>query len=141
MSIQETLVVKWPFRGKKKVMLEEAHLEKGGMTDLDKICGDDKEVCQALWHTMFYDPRKIGATLDDATKKAADFEKKGDKEQARIWYHIAGGLALWKGDVAKVEQYFGKCASMAPEMEYKLVTKIPEKAVDKAQEFYREYLK
>jgi hypothetical protein len=141
MSIQETLVVKWPFRGKKKVMLEKAHLEKVGMTDLDKICGDDKEVCQALWHTMFYDPRKIGATLDDATKKAADFEKKGDKEQARIWYHIAGGLALWKGDVAKVEQYFGKCASMAPEMEYKLVTKIPEKAVDKAQEFYREYLK
>ena len=133
--------MKWPFRGKEKEMLEEARPEKVGMTDLDKICGDDKEVCQALWHTMFYDPRKIGATLDDATKKAADFEKKGDKEQMRIWYHIAGGLALWKGDVAKVKQYFGKCASMAPEMDYKLVTKIPEKAVEKAQEFYKEYLK
>jgi hypothetical protein len=135
------LVMKWPFRGKKKGMLEDARPEKVGTTDLDKICGDDKEVCQALWHTMFYDPRKIGATLNDAAKRASDFEKKGDKERARIWYHIAGGLALWKGDVAEVKQYFGKCVSMAPEMDYKPITKIPEKAVEKAQEFYREHLK
>jgi hypothetical protein len=135
------LVVKLPFRGKKKEVPEEARSENVGMTDLDKICGDDKEVCQVLWHTMFYDPRKIAATLDDATKKAADFEKKGDKERARMWYHIAGGLALWKGDVAKVKQYFGKCATMAPEMDYKPITENPEKAVEKAQEFYREHLK
>jgi len=121
-------------------MLGEARPEKAGMTELDKICGDDKEACQALWQTMFYDPRKIGATLDDAAKKAADFEKKGDKEQARKWYHIAGGLALWKDDAPKVKQYFTKCMKLAPEMEYELITKIPEKAVAKAQEFYKKFL-
>ena len=134
-------MVKWPFGGKQKETAKEAGPTAVGVSELDSICGDDKEICQALWHTMFYDPRKIAATLDDAEKKAAGFEKKGDEERARKWYHIAGGLALWKGDVAKVKQNFGKCASLAPEMDYKLITKMPEKAVAKAAEFYKEYLK
>lgn len=134
-------MVKWPFKGEKKEAGEKALPEKAGITDLEKICGGDKEVCGALWTTMFYDPRKIGTTLDDAAKKAADYEKKDDDQQARMWYHVAGGLALWKGDVARVKQYFGKCATIAPEMNYKLITKIPEKAVEKAQEFYSKFLK
>ncbi|UCE95508.1 MAG: hypothetical protein JSV51_07225, partial [Candidatus Bathyarchaeota archaeon] len=110
------------------------------ITDLEQICGSDKETCEALWHTMFYDPRKIDVTLEDAVKKATSFETKGDEREARMWYHVAGGLALWKGDVAKVEKYFGKCAKLAPEMGYERISKIPEKAVTKAQEFYERFL-
>ncbi|MGB9134508.1 MAG: hypothetical protein WCC63_02830 [Candidatus Bathyarchaeia archaeon] len=134
-------MVKLRFRGEKKETVEKTRQEKVALTDLERTCDGDKEVCEALWHTMFYDPRKIGTSLDDAAKKASDFEKKGDSQQARMWYHVAGGLALWKGDVAKVNQYFGKCAAMAPDMDYKMITKIPERAVEKAQQFYKEHLK
>ena len=129
------------FKRKKKEKLEEIQHEKVEITDLEKICADDKEACTALRHTMFLDPRKIQATLEDAVKKAADFEKKRNSGLARVWYHIAGGLALWKGDAAKVKQYFGKCAKLAPEIDYELITKIPERAVKKAQEYYQKFLK
>lgn len=126
---------------RKKEEKEEKQIKKVGITDLEEICGNDKEVCKALWHTMFLDPRKIGTTMKEAAKKASDLEKKRKSPQARIWYHIAGGIALWKGNVAKVKEYFSKCAKLAPEMDYELITKIPEKAVAKAQEYYKKFLK
>jgi hypothetical protein len=127
--------------GKKKEKAETAGPEQPGITDLERRCSDDKEVCAALQQTMFYDPRKIPTSLDEAAKKAAGFEAEGDKQQARMWYHIAGGLALWKSDPAKVKQYFGKCADLAPDMGYKAIVRMPERAVQKAQEFYKEQLK
>jgi hypothetical protein len=129
------------FGRKKKEEKLEKQLEKVEKSKLDQVCGNDKEVCEALWHTMFYDPTKIDVTLEDAAKKAAAFEKEEESRRARIWYHVAGGLALWKGDVSKVKRYFGKCAKLAPEMDYEMITKIPEKAVEKAQEFYKKFLK
>jgi len=133
--------VKGLFKRKKKEKLEEIQPEKVEITDLEKICADDREAWTALRHTMFLDPRKIQATLEDAVKKAADFEKKGNSGSARVWYHIAGGLALWKGDAAKVKQYFGKCEKLAPEINYGLIMRIPERAVKKAQEYYQKFLK
>ncbi len=132
-------MVRWLSWGKKEEKVEKIP-EKVQATELDKACGSEKEVCKALWHTMFYDPRKINVTLEDAAKKAADFEKKGDDRQTRIWYHIAGGLALWKGDAAKVKQYFGKCTKLAPQADYETITEVPEKAVETAQEFYKKFL-
>ncbi len=124
-------------RKKKEIEVEQQEIP---VTDLENICGEDKEVCTALWHTMFLNPRKIKATLAEATKKAAEFEKKEDTNMARTWYHIAGGLALWKGDTEKVKKYFSKCAKLAPEMGYETILKIPERAVEKAQEYYKKYL-
>ncbi len=115
--------------------------EKEAVTDLEIVCGSDRDVCKALWHTMFLDPRKVGTTIEDAARKASKYEKSKDKELARIWYHIAGGLALWKGDTAKVKQYFKQCAKMAPEMDYEHVVEISDRAVEKAQEYYKKYLK
>lgn len=130
-------MVRNPFKRKK----EKKQPEEVKPTDLERICGEDKEMYKALQHTMLLDPRKVGMTMDDAAKEAAEFEKKGDNVQANVYYHIAGGLALWKGDVAKVKQYFGKCAKLSQEMDFGLITKIPERAVAKAQEYYGEYLK
>ncbi|MCW4055726.1 MAG: hypothetical protein NWE82_02950 [Candidatus Bathyarchaeota archaeon] len=128
------------FGRKKKEAVEEKKAEAIEKTQLEKICSNDKETYNALRHTMFYDPRKISETPEDALEKAKAFEKQGDTERTRIWYHVAGGLAIWKGDVAKVKQYFGKCQKLAPNMGYEQITKIPEKAVAKAQEYYKTYL-
>ncbi len=128
------------FGRKKKETVEEKKAETSEKTHLEKICASDMETYNALRHTMFYDPRKISETLENALEKAEDFEKQGDTERARIWYHVAGGLALWKGEAAKVKQYFGKCEKLAPNMGYERITKIPEKAVAKAQEYYKTYL-
>lgn len=132
-------MVRGLFKRNKKEKVE-TQIDKVRITDLDRVCGNDKKTCKALWHTMFYDPRKIDTTLENAVKKATDFEKKGNSTGARVWYHIAGGLALWKDDAPKVKQYFTKCMKLAPEMDYELITKIPEKAVVKAQEFYKKFL-
>ncbi|MEE8632224.1 MAG: hypothetical protein V3T10_02830 [Candidatus Bathyarchaeia archaeon] len=110
-------------------------------TDLDQLCNGDKELCNALWHTMFLDPRKINITLREAAKKATAFEKDKKHQNARMYYHIAGGLALWKGDESKVKKYFEKCGELAPEMNYRPIIAIPKKAVEAAAKYYKEYLK
>ena len=39
-----------------------------------------------------------------------------------------------------VKENFSKCAKLAPEMKYETIIEIPEKAVEKAQEYYKKYL-
>ncbi|UCF58684.1 MAG: hypothetical protein JSV15_06395 [Candidatus Bathyarchaeota archaeon] len=109
-------------------------------TDLEKICADDKESYEALRESMFLDPRKLDVSMKDSVEKAKSFEKQGKKVEARIWYEVAGGLGIYGGDVAKVKEYFSKCKELSPNSAYPIL-EIPEKAVGKAQEYYRKYLK
>jgi len=109
------------------------------MSALEKICKGDEEIYQALRGTMFLDPRNIGVSMKEAEKNAKDFEKKGDTLKARTWYGTAGGLAIYEGDVKKVKEYFGKCAELSSDNDYPIL-KIPERAVNKAQEYYQKYL-
>jgi hypothetical protein len=113
--------------------------EKPKLTDLEEICGDDKEVYEALFETMYLDPRKIKMTIDQALDKAKEFEKEKNVHRARVLYDIAGGLAIYEGNVAKVKQFFGKSAKLNPDYPYPLL-RIPERAVAKAKEFYEKYL-
>ena len=107
------------------------------LTTLEQICGSDKETYQALSY-MFLDPRKI----DVSTKQAADNAKKAEKEKdttsARMWYEVAGGLAIYEGDTKKVVEYYGG-AEMVTGEKY-LIVNNPDKAVAKAQEYYKQYL-
>ena len=89
---------------------------------------------------MEHKPKLKNSAGPIGAKKAASLEKKGDSKMARMWYHIAGGLALWKGDAEMVKKYFSKCAKLAPERKYETIVEIPEKAVEKAQEYYKKYL-
>lgn len=109
-------------------------------TNLEKICADDKESYEALRESMFLDPRKLDVSMKDSIEKAKSFEKQGKPVEARIWYEVAGGLGIYEGDVAKVKEYFSKCKELSPNSAYPIL-KIPEKAVGKAQEYYRKYLK
>jgi len=126
--------------GKKKedVALKEKTLEQLP-TELQRVCGNDREIYRALSEVMFLDPTKIRMTLKEAVEKATEFEKRGDKLKAKIHYEIAGGLAIYKGDVNNVKKYFEKAQKLSKEEYY--ILKIPRKAVAKAQEYYKQYLR
>lgn len=114
-------------------------LEEKEITELEEICGNDKKTYEALSETMFLDPRKIvDISLEEAVKKAEDFKKSKDMVRAKVWYEIAGGLAIYEDNVAKVKLYFGKCQELSKS--YKIL-EIPERAVEKAREYYQKHLK
>jgi hypothetical protein len=128
------------FRRKKKVEVKSTTTTTTTTTELEQICGDDKETYEALLNTMFLDPTKIGISMKEAAENAKKSEKEKDFLRARTWYEIAGGLAIYEGNVKKVEEFFGECEKFSPERKYQIL-KNPEKAVAKAQEFYKKYLK
>jgi len=115
------------------------NVERTQLTQLEQLCKDDPENYEALRDTMFLDPRKIEASLDDAVKNAKKFEKVKDKVLASLWYRIAGGLAIYEGDVAKVKEYFSKYQNLSSQKNFPIL-KNTEKAVAKAQEYYQKYL-
>jgi hypothetical protein len=109
------------------------------ITELEQLCGDDKETYEALFHTMFLDPRKVGTSMKEAADNAKKFEKAKDFVRARTWYEIAGGLAIYEGNVKKVVEFFSEIEKISPDTKYTIL-KNPEKAVAKAQEYYKQYL-
>jgi len=108
-------------------------------SELEELCGNDKETYEALFNTMFLDPRKTQISMKEAAEKARKFEKEKDLITARVWYEIAGSMAIYEGNVKKVEEFFSKCEKLSPERKYKIL-KNPKKAVAKAQEYYKKYL-
>ena len=110
------------------------------VTELERLCGGDKEMFEALFHTMFLDPRKVKVSMKEAVENAKKFEKAKDYVRAKAWYEVAGGLAIYEGDTEKVKEFFGKCEKISPEAKYSIL-KNPEKAVAKAQEYYKKHLK
>lgn len=109
-------------------------------TELEMLCGDDKETYKALLETMFLNPRKIGTPMEEAAENAKKFKRAKDFVKARTWYQIAGGLAIYEGNVKKVIEFFSECEEISPNTKY-LILKNPEKAIVKAQEYYQKYLK
>ncbi len=127
------------FKRKEKEQKIQVESEKS-LTELEQICGGDQETYEALSNAMFLDPRKIDASIGTAAKEAKKPEKAKDLVRARMWYEIAGGLAIYEGDAKKVIEYFSKSEKISPETKYPIL-KNPKKAVAKAQEYYKKYLK
>ena len=125
------------FRKKEKKIEVET---KKRITELEQLCGDDKETYEALHHTMFLDPRKPGTSMKEAAENAKKYEKAKDLVRARTWCEIAGGLAIYEGNVKKVVEFFTECEKISPDIKYTIL-KNPEKAVEKAREYYKKYLK
>jgi nitrogen regulatory protein PII-like uncharacterized protein len=88
---------------------------------------------------MFLDPRKIEISIKDAVEDAKQFEKANDLVRARAMYEVAGGLAIYEGDLDKVVEFFSKCEELLPDKKYTIL-KNPEKAIAVAQEYYKKYL-
>lgn len=108
-------------------------------TELEQLCGKDKETYEALAHSMFLDPRKIDISMKDAAEKAKQLEKEKDFVRATAMYEIAGGLAIYEGNAKKVAEYFSQCEKLS-QKKYPIL-KDPEKAVAVAHEYYEKHLK
>ena len=108
---------------KKKKKEEEIRKTEKTETELETLCGEDTEVYEALYTTILLHPQALSTSMEEAAER-------GD-------YGTAGGLALWKGDLQKVKEYFGKKAEQNGK---KLkILEIPERAIKKAQEYYTKY--
>ena len=112
--------------------------EKKRTSELEQLAGDDKTAYEALAQVMFLDPRKIEASMKQAVDNAKKAEKDGDIAKAGMWYEVAGGLAIYEGNVKKVVEYYGE-AHRVIGREYKILES-PEKAVALAQDYYKKYL-
>ena len=108
------------------------------LSELEQICGN-KEVYESLTHTMFLDPRKIELPMKEAAEKAKRFEEEKNHGRARMWYDIAGGLAIYEGNAKRVVEFFSESQRISGR-EYPIL-KTAEKAVTAAQEYYKKYLK
>lgn len=122
--------------GKKSSVPAVHKVEK--ISELEQLAGDDKITYEALAQVMFLDPRKVEASMKEAVDNAKKAEKDGDIAKAGMWYEVAGGLAIYEGNVKKVVEYYGE-ARRVIRREYKILGS-PEKAVALAQEYYKKYL-
>jgi len=77
--------------------------------------------------------------MKEAAENAERFEKERDFSKANLWYRLAGGLAIYEGNVKRVIEFFGKCEKISPGTRYSIL-KNPEKCVLKAKEYYKKYL-
>ena len=107
-------------------------------SELEQLAGDDKATYDALAQVMFLDPRKIETSMKQAVENGKKAEKDGDKAKAGMWYEVAGGLAIYEGNVKKVVEYYGEARRIIGR-DY-LILASPEKAVTLAQEYYKRYL-
>jgi hypothetical protein len=78
------------------------------ISELEKLAGDDKMTYEALAQVMFLDPRKVEASMKEAVDNAKKAENDGDIAKAGMWYEVAGGLAIYEGNVKKVVEYYSE---------------------------------
>jgi hypothetical protein len=125
------------FRKEKKSVPKPASQQTTQMSDLQELVGNDKETYDALAQTMFLNPKNIDSSMKQAAENAKKADTDGDKAKAGMWYHVAGGLAIYEGNVKKVAEYFG-IAEKITGRHYGILQN-PEKAVAVAQEYYKKF--
>ena len=108
------------------------------LSKLQEITASDAEMYQSLSRLLFLDPKKITTSLEDAVSQASNFDSMGNKTRAEVWYRIAGGIALYRGDPESVRKFFEKASSIAGDRrpEYKTIATRSQDAVNFARKFY-----
>jgi hypothetical protein len=105
---------------------------------LQEITGNDAEMYRAMSRVLFMDPKKITTSLEEAVSQAAKYETSGNKIRAEVWYRIAGGIALYRGDAESVRKFFERAASISgnSKREYGIVSSRSQEAVSIARKYY-----
>ena len=108
------------------------------LSKLQELTVGDAEMYQSLSRLLFLDPKKITTSLEDAVSQATTFDSNGNKTRAEVWYRIAGGIALYRGDSESVRKFFEKASTIAGDRrpEYKTVASRSQDAVNLARKFY-----
>jgi hypothetical protein len=124
--------------GKKPQNPQEETSEPVTMNRLQELTGSDTEMYQTLSQTLFLEPKRITIPLETVLSQASEFESKGDRIRAEVWYRIAGGISLYRADIAGVRKYFDKAASITGDsrVNYKTLSRRAEDAVNIAGKFY-----
>jgi hypothetical protein len=93
---------------------------------------------RSMSRLLFLDPKKITTSLEQAVSLAANFEQAGNKIRAEVWYRIAGGISLFKGDAEGVRKFFEKADSAggSSKPEYKTMASRAQEAVSLAKKYY-----
>ncbi|HZY93321.1 MAG TPA: hypothetical protein VFE98_00470 [Candidatus Bathyarchaeia archaeon] len=124
---------------KKKGNQDPSNVSTPALTSrLQELTGSDDGFYRAMSRLMFLDPKKITTSLEDAVKQAQDYESAGNKTRAELWYRIAGGISLYRGDIEAVRKFFQKASIVSGNArpEYDSVAKQPERAVETAKKYY-----
>ncbi len=108
------------------------------LSRLQEITSNDPEMYQSMSRLLFLDPKRITASLEEAISQATNFESTGNRTRAEVWYRIAGGIALYRGDAEGVRKFFEKAASISgnSKPEYKTAASRPQEAVSIARKYY-----
>ncbi len=108
------------------------------LTRLQEITGNDGDMYRSLSRLLFLDPKKITTSLEEAVSQATSFESTGNKTRAEVWYRIAGGIALYRGDAEAVRKFFEKASLISADAkpEYKTVASRSQEAVSIARKYY-----
>ncbi|SRR5712692_2983082 len=108
------------------------------LSKLQEITAGDDEMYRSLSRLLFLDPKKITTSLEDAISQATTFDSAGNRTRAEVWYRIAGGIALYRGDPESVRKFFEKASSIAGDRrpEYKTIASRSQDAVNLARKFY-----
>src|SRR6266851_1639298 len=108
------------------------------LSKLQEITAGDDEMYRSLSRLLFLDPKKILTSLEDAVSQATTFDSTGNRTRAEVWYRIAGGIALYRGDQDSVRKFFEKASSIAGDRrpEYKTIASRSQDAVNLARKFY-----
>jgi hypothetical protein len=124
--------------GKKKAQAQSNQSEPVVLNRLQEIVGNDAEMYQSMSRLLFLDPKKIPTSLEDAVSQASSFESAGNQLRAELWYRIAGGIALYRGDAESVRKFFEKAAQYSgnSKPEYKTVAERSSDAVSIARKYY-----
>ncbi len=128
--------------------------ESSKPSELQVICGDDRETYQALERTLLLDilshPSReysIEETLKRAKAKEEAAITEGEKTKredllysAGLDWHLAGQIALFNaalfnGDIENVKEFFGKAKELTGKP-YPILA-ILERAIEKARDFYQ----
>ena len=108
------------------------------LSKLQEITAGDDEMYRSLSGLLFLDPKKITTSLEDAVNQATAFDSAGNRTRAEVWYRIAGGISLYRGDPEGVRKFFEKASSIAGDRrpEYKTIAGRSQDAVNLARKFY-----
>lgn len=112
-------------------------------TLLQELCGDNKELHDALNRALLLNPETtVKEGIDYYAQQAEEYEANQKFRNARIAYQIAGEIALHERKLQQVQKFFKKAAEVEPDYEFKRAFEYfnkkenAEKAMVVAQEYY-----
>ncbi len=105
-------------------------------SELEVLCGGDKEVYDALSYTLLLKPPS-GLSMEQILENARRLEESKDLSGAGLQYRSAGQLSLFRGDLKGVREFFTVAQRLTGKEYLILNVNVLEKAVAKAQEYYQ----